>query len=115
MAKTTATKTSKVKTANSDLSVSVIGVDGKAAGKLTLPQAFSATVNKQLLAQAVRVYLANQREGSAHTKTRGEVEGSTRKVYRQKGTGRARHGAVRAPIFVGGGITFGPRAHALYG
>lgn len=69
---------------------------------------FSGEVNKALLAQAVRVYLANQREGAASTKTRGEVEGSTRKIFKQKGTGRARHGGIRAPIFVGGGITFGP-------
>lgn len=69
---------------------------------------FGAKVNEQLIAQAVRVYLANQREGSAKTKTRGEVEGSTRKIYRQKGTGKARHGSIRAPIFVGGGIVFGP-------
>lgn len=90
--------------------VSVLDADGKAKGKITLPpELFGAKINKQLVAQAVRVYLANQREGSAATKTRGEVEGSTRKIYRQKGTGRARHGAIRAPIFVGGGITFGPQ------
>ncbi len=81
----------------------------KSAPKDTLPkELFGAKVNEKLLAQAVRVYLANQREGSAKTKTRGEVEGSTRKIYRQKGTGRARHGSIRAPIFVGGGIVFGP-------
>src|SRR6185295_12495815 len=54
-------------------------------------------------------YLANQRIGGGHTKTRGEVEGSSRKIYRQKGTGRARHGSIRANIFVKGGIVFGPR------
>ncbi len=59
--------------------------------------------------QAVRVYLANQRQGNASTKTRGEVDGSTAKIYRQKGTGRARHGSKRAPIFVKGGIVFGPK------
>lgn len=81
----------------------------KSKPKDTLPkELFGAEVNEKLLATAVRVYLANQREGSAKTKTRGEVEGSTRKIYRQKGTGRARHGSIRAPIFVGGGIVFGP-------
>ena len=91
------------------LSATVMGVDGKAKGKVTLPaEVFGVKVNKQLIALAVRVYLANQREGGAQTKTRGEVEGSTRKIYKQKGTGRARHGGIRAPIFVGGGITFGP-------
>ena len=61
------------------------------------------------MAQAVRVYLANQRKGTHSTKTRGEVEGSTAKIYRQKGTGRARHGSKRAPIFVKGGVVFGPK------
>jgi len=94
------------------LTATVVGVDGKAAGHMTLPaEVFGQKENKQLVAQAVRVFLANQRAGSANTKTRGEVEGSTRKIYRQKGTGRARHGGIRAPIFVGGGITFGPQAH----
>lgn len=91
------------------LSVSVYGVDGKAEGKVTLPkELFGSDVNKNLLAQSVRVYLANQREGGAHAKTRGEVEGSSRKIYKQKGTGKARHGSIRAPIFVGGGVVFGP-------
>jgi large subunit ribosomal protein L4 len=90
--------------------VSVVGLDGKAAGSVTLPaDLFGAKINRQLMAQAVRVYLANQRGGHASTKTRGEVEGSTRKIYKQKGTGKARHGGIRAPIFVGGGIVFGPR------
>jgi large subunit ribosomal protein L4 len=92
------------------LHMSVVGLDGKVAGTITLPAAlFAAKINKQLMAQAVRVYLANQRGGHASTKTRGEVEGSTRKIYKQKGTGKARHGGIRAPIFVGGGIVFGPR------
>ena len=94
----------------SPLSVPVLGIDGKPAGKMTLPkELFAAKINKGLMAQAVRVYLANQRGGHASVKTRGEVEGSTRKIYRQKGTGRARHGGIRAPIFVGGGIAFGPK------
>jgi large subunit ribosomal protein L4 len=85
-------------------------VDGKAAGSIALPkEMFGVKPNSQLIAQAVRVYLANQRVGHAATKTRGMVEGSTRKIYKQKGTGRARHGAIRAPIFVGGGIVFGPQ------
>lgn len=90
--------------------MSVLGTDGKSTGKVTVPVTlFGTHVNKQAVAQAVRVYLANQRSGMASTKTRGEVEGSTRKIYRQKGTGRARHGSIRAPIFVGGGIVFGPK------
>ncbi len=91
------------------LKISVLDTEGKAAGTMTLPEViFGAKVNPTLMAQAVRVYLANQRLGTASTKTRGEVDGSTRKIYRQKGTGRARHGGVRAPIFVKGGVAHGP-------
>lgn len=91
-------------------SVSVYGLDGKAAGKMTLPgEIFGEEENPRLVAQAIRVHMANQRSGTSSTKTRAEVNGTTKKVYRQKGTGRARHGAKKAPIFVGGGITFGPR------
>jgi large subunit ribosomal protein L4 len=100
--------------ASEGLSVSVLGLDGKSKGRMTLPsEVFGETPNEQLIAQAVRVYLANQREGSASTKTRGEVEGSTRKIFKQKGTGRARHGSIRAHIFVGGGIAFGPVPHSF--
>lgn len=69
---------------------------------------FGVKVSPTLLAQAVRIYLSNQRSASAKTKTRAEVQGSTRKIFKQKGTGRARHGSIRAPIFVGGGIAHGP-------
>lgn len=97
------------------LETDVHALDGKITGTVKLPKELFATeVNKTLLAQAVRVYLSNQREGSASTKTRGEVEGSTRKIYKQKGTGHARHGGIRAPIFVGGGITFGPKPHSMH-
>ncbi len=100
----------KQKKMTKGLQVTVLSTDGKSVGRITIPtELFAANVNQKLLAQAVRVYAANQRVGTASTKTRGEVEGSTRKIYRQKGTGRARHGAIRAPIFVGGGIVFGPK------
>lgn len=92
------------------LTAPLIDVTGKKVGQIKLPQSlFDAKITRRLLAQSVRVYLANQRGGTASTKTRGEVEGSTRKIYRQKGTGRARHGSIRAPIFVGGGTIFGPQ------
>ena len=94
----------------SGLSIPVYSLAGRSSGTLTLPkEIFGVEVNQQLLAQAVRVYMTNQKNLPASTKTRGEVRGSTAKIYRQKGTGRARHGAIRAPIFVGGGITFGPK------
>jgi large subunit ribosomal protein L4 len=77
---------------------------------MELPEVlFGEKVNLPLIAQAVRVYQMGQRQGDASTKTRGEVDGSTRKIYRQKGTGRARHGGIRAPIFVKGGIAHGPK------
>lgn len=66
-------------------------------------------INQILLAQAIRIYQSNSHQGGSKVKTRGEVVGSTRKIYRQKGTGNARHGARYAPIFVGGGIAHGPK------
>lgn len=92
------------------LKLSVFDTKGKVAASMSLPkEIFGIEVNTQLMTQAVRVYLANQRRGTLKTKSRGEVNISTRKIYRQKGTGRARHGAASAPIFVGGGIAFGPK------
>lgn len=64
---------------------------------------------RQAVHDIITAYRANRRSGTAHTKTRGEVSGSTKKIYKQKGTGNARHGDRGAPIFVGGGVVFGPR------
>ena len=64
---------------------------------------------RQAVHDLVTAYRANRRTGSANTKTRGEVSGNNKKIYKQKGTGNARHGDKRAPIFVGGGVVFGPR------
>ncbi len=94
--------------AKGSLTVSVYDVKGKSAGTLTLPvELFGQEINQKLLAQAVRVYRANQRQGTAKTKTRGEVSYSTRKLWKQKGTGRARHGGRGAPLFVKGGTAHG--------
>mgnify|MGYP003395109827 CR=1 FL=1 len=62
-----------------------------------------------LLAQAVRVYLANQRQGTQSALTRAEISRTRKKLYKQKGTGGARHGDRKAPIFIGGGVTFAPK------
>lgn len=91
------------------MNAQTFSISGREVAALELPkEIFAVKAPASLLAQAVRVYLANQRAASAHTKTRGQVQGSTRKIFKQKGTGRARHGSVRAPIFVGGGIAHGP-------
>jgi len=108
--KKTVTTGAQKKKRTQKVTADVYNTSGRIVSRLSLPKAiFGAKVNESLMAQAVRVYLANQRMGTASTKTRGEVRGSTRKLWRQKGTGRARHGSKKAPIFVGGGIVFGPR------
>src|SRR4026208_2566335 len=73
------------------------------------PELFDGTVNMPVMHQAVKAYLANQRQGNASTKTRGFVVGGNQKPWKQKGTGRARQGSTRAPNWVGGGTVFGPR------
>src|SRR3989344_1058804 len=82
------TSTTKAVSRTSKFTVPVFNLSGKKKGSVELPkEIFGAKINQRLMAQAVRVYLVNQRQGSASTKTRGEVTGSTRKIYRQKGTG----------------------------
>lgn len=85
-------------------------MDGKNLGEIELSEVvFGAEVNKALIHEAVVNYLANRRAGTASTKLRSEVSGGGRKPWRQKGTGRARHGSIRSPQWVGGGIVFGPK------
>jgi len=92
--------------------VNVYTISGKKSGTTTLPkEIFGKEVSEKLLAQAVRVYLANKRQAPAKTKSRGEIKTSKRKIWRQKGTGRARHGSRNAPIFVKGGVAHGPRGN----
>ncbi len=105
-----ASTASSSKLSEAGVRVDLFDAKGSKDLSMVLPAVmFGVTPNKKLVAQALRVYAANQRRGTASSKTRGEVRGSTRKIYRQKGTGRARHGGIRAPIFVGGGIVFGPK------
>lgn len=89
--------------------VDVMNIENKPIGRIALPEEiFGAPVNKGVLHEVVRNYLANQRQGTHATKTRGLVSGGGRKPWRQKKTGRARHGSIRSPLWKGGGIVFGP-------
>jgi len=86
---------------------------GTARERVPLPPAvFDGTVNMPVMHQAVKAFLANQRQGNASTKTRGFVIGGNQKPWKQKGTGRARQGSTRAPHWVGGGTVFGPQPRA---
>jgi large subunit ribosomal protein L4 len=86
-----------------------MNIEGQTVGELELSDAvFAAPVNDALMYDMVLLYRANQRQGTSDTKTRGEVAGSTKKPWRQKGTGRARVGTKRSPVWRTGGITFGP-------
>lgn len=93
----------------------VISSEAKVVREETLPQEiFSRPSSYRLLAQAIRVFLSNQRKANAKTKTRSEVAYTGAKIWRQKGTGRARHGDRKAPIFVGGGVAHGPTGEQNY-
>ncbi len=89
--------------------------EGEKAGEVMLPkEVFGQEMNEDLIHQAVVVEEANRRKVIAHTKTREEVSGGGRKPWRQKGTGRARAGSTRSPIWIGGGTTFGPRKERIF-
>ncbi len=111
-ARTVSAKVAEPKT--SSLTVIVFDLQGKSVSKTTLPkEIFGQTPNKNLLHQAIHIYQANAITNTAHTKTRGEIRGGGTKPWKQKGTGRARAGSIRSPLWVGGGITFGPRANSV--
>jgi len=86
-----------------------IKIADKKDKSIEVPKALEVSVSPKAIAQVILAMQANQRRSHAHTKTRGEVSGGGRKPWRQKGTGRARAGSNRSPVWVGGGITFGPR------
>lgn len=97
------------------LEAPVFTIEGKEAGNVQLPaELFGAAWNADLVHQVVVGMQANARPTVAHTKFRGEVRGGGKKPWKQKGTGRARHGSRRSPIWVGGGTTHGPRAERDY-
>ena len=93
----------------------IYNAQGKKAGSVELPESvFGVAWNDALMHQVVTAMQANARPTVAHAKTRGEVRGGGRKPWAQKGTGRARHGSSRSPIWKGGGVTHGPRSDRDY-
>jgi large subunit ribosomal protein L4 len=96
-------------------SVDVKNIKGEVVGSFDLDDSvFGVEPNRAVVHQAVVAQLANQRKGTADTKTRGEVRGGTHKMWRQKGTGRARQGDRRAPHWTGGGVVFGPHPRSYH-
>lgn len=92
------------------METTIYSVKGEKKGEIKLPEnVFGLPWNADLVHQVIQSLLTNARKPLAHTKTRGEVRGGGKKPWRQKGTGRARHGSTRSPIWVGGGVAHGPR------
>lgn len=99
----------------SDIKVKLYAQDGSEVSTIKLAEeVFGVEVSQQAMFDAVMVYQANSRQGTAKTKKRFEVSGGGKKPWRQKGTGRARSGSTRSPIWVGGGVAFGPSGAQNY-
>ncbi|MFH1771396.1 MAG: 50S ribosomal protein L4 [Candidatus Omnitrophota bacterium] len=95
--------------------IDILNTKGKKVAEYQLnPKVFDSKVNHALMHQACWTYLNNQRMGLASAKTKGEVRGGGKKPWRQKGTGRARVGSIRSPLWKGGGVTFGPKPHTFH-
>jgi len=95
--------------------LSVYNQNGEETGKVDLKdQAFAVEYSEALVHQVVVSLQNNERVAKAHAKTRGEIRGGGKKPWKQKGTGRARAGSIRSPLWVGGGVTFGPRSNRNY-
>lgn len=100
---------------NFSMKIDLYNQNGEKIGSTILPKdIFEVKFNADLVHQIVVSQMANKRQISAHTKNRGEVRGGGKKPWRQKGTGRARHGSIRSPLWRGGGITFGPRNEKVF-
>jgi large subunit ribosomal protein L4 len=91
------------------METTVYNLQGQETGKINLPAIFETKVSPALLHEVVTGYLANQRAGTHSTKTRAEVSGGSKKPWKQKGTGNARAGSIRSPLWRKGGIAFGPK------
>lgn len=97
------------------MKITTYNIGGEKTGTTELPEGiFGVKWNQALVKQVYDGEMANRRRPWAHTKTRGEVRGGGRKPWRQKGTGRARHGSIRSPLWIGGGVTHGPRKERSY-
>ncbi|MDD5547420.1 MAG: 50S ribosomal protein L4 [Candidatus Pacebacteria bacterium] len=94
--------------------VKIYNLKGKETGEAQLPKSLDVKFNPELIQQVVQTIAANLRPTVAHTKTREEVRGGGKKPWKQKGTGRARHGSIRSPLWKGGGVSFGPRSERDY-
>jgi len=108
------TKTTKQKKVI-NMEATIYNTDGAESGKISLSEGiFGVSWNADLVHQVMHSMMSSARQPIAHTKTRGEVRGGGKKPWRQKGTGRARHGSTRSPIWVGGGVAHGPRNDKNY-
>ncbi len=94
--------------------IKLYNADGNESGDMKTPEFLTAVFNPSLTHQVFKAIMANMRQPIAHTKDRSEVRGGGIKPWKQKGTGRARHGSIRSPIWRHGGITFGPRNTTIY-
>jgi len=100
---------------SSKIKYDIYSQKGEKVGQVELnPAVFGVDINDEVVSQVAVAQRANNRPVVAHTKDRSEVRGGGRKPWRQKGTGRARHGSIRSPLWIGGGVTFGPRNERNY-